>query len=98
MALKKKPPPLSVSRRLIAEERVNVEKRTNARIAELLCKSEECIGQANKATQTEIPLREVLVEVIEWHGCLNLFCFALLLLCMNLLYFQWLYLNKVDKV
>ena len=54
MALKKKPLPLSVSRRLIAEERVNVEKRTKQRIAELLCKSEECIGQANKATQTDI--------------------------------------------
>ena len=98
MAPKNKPPPLSVSHRLIAEERVNVAKRTKERIAQLLSTSEECIGQENKATQTEIPMREVLVEVVEWHGCLNLFCFALLLLCVNLLYFQWLYLNKVDKV
>jgi len=60
MGLKKKPSPLSLSRRLIAEERVNVGKRTNERIAELLSTSEECIGQANKATQTDIPLREVL--------------------------------------
>jgi hypothetical protein len=98
MAPKKKTLPLSVSQRLITEERVNVAKRTTERIAQLLSTSEESIGQDNKATQTEIPLREVHVEVIEWHGCLNLFCFALLLLCINLLFFQWLYLNKVDKV
>ncbi len=98
MAPKKKPLPLAVSERLIAEERVNVAKRTTQRIAQLLSTSEESIGQENKATQTEIPMREVLVEVIEWHGCLILFCFALLLLCINLLYFQWLYMNKVDKV
>ncbi len=88
MAPKKKPLPLSVSQRLIAEKRVNVAKRTTQRIAQLLSTSEGSIGQENKATQTEIPMREVLVEVVEWHGCLNLFCFALLLLCVNLLYFQ----------
>ncbi len=98
MAPKKKPLPLSVSQRLIAEERVNVAKRTTQRIAQLLSTSKESIGQENEATQIEIPMREVLVEVVEWHGCLNLFCFALLLLCVNLLYFQWLYVNKVDKV
>jgi hypothetical protein len=32
------------------------------------------------------------------HYLQRLFCFALLSLCVNLLYFQWLYLNKVDKV
>ena len=88
MAPKKKPLPLSVSQRLIAEKRVNVAKRTTQLIAQLLSTSEESRGQENKATQTEIPMREVLVEVVEWHGCLNLFCFALLLLCVNLLYFQ----------
>jgi hypothetical protein len=98
MAPKKKPPQLSVIQRLIAEERVNVAQRTKERIAQLVSTSKECIGQENKATQTDIPMREVLVEVIEWHGCLNLFCFALLLLCINLLYLQWLYLKKVDKV
>ncbi len=81
--------------RLIEEERVNVQKRTQRRIVMLLEQTDKTVDQA---TQTEISMREVLVEVIEWHGCLNLFCFALLLLCVNPLYFQWLYLNKVDKV
>ena len=95
MGLKKRPQPLAYSLRLIEEERVNVEKRTQRRIAMLFAETNKTV---DKATQTEIPMREVLVEVIEWHGCLNLFCFALLLLCVNLLYFQWLYLHKVDKV
>jgi hypothetical protein len=95
MAPKKRPQPLAYSLRLIEEERVNVEKRTQRRIAMLFAETDKTVDQA---TQTDIPMREVLVEVIEWHGCLNLFCFALLLLCVNLLYFQWLYLNKVDKV
>ena len=95
MAPKKRPQHLDYSLRLIEEERVNVQKRTQRRIAMLLEQTDKTVDQA---TQTEIPMREVLVEVIEWHGCLNLFCFALLLLCVNLLYFQWLYLNKVDKV
>ena len=95
MAPKKRPQHLDYSLRLIEEERVNVQKRTQRRIAMLLEQTDKTVDQA---TQTEIPMREVLVEVIEWHGCLNLFCFALLLLCVNLLYFQWLCLNKVDKV
>ncbi len=95
MAPKKRPPRLASSLRLIEDERVNVEKRTQRRIAMLFPQKDKDVDQA---TQTEIPMREVLVEVIEWHGCLNLFCFGLLLLCINLLYFQWLYFNKVDKV
>ena len=95
MAPKKKPLPLATSLKRIEEERVNVQIRTQRRIAMLFAETDKTV---DKATQTEIPMREVLVEVIEWHGCLNLFCFALLLLCVNLLYFQWLYLNKVDKV
>ena len=95
MPPKKRPSHLDFSLRLIQDERVNVKKRTERRIAFLLEQTDKTVDQA---TQTEIPTREVHVEVIEWHGCLNLFCFALLLLCINLLYFQWLYLNKVDKV
>jgi hypothetical protein len=95
MPPKKRPPHLDYSLRLIEDEYVNVQKRTERRIAMLLEQTDKTVDQA---TQTEIPMREVLVEVIEWHGCLNLFCFALLLLWINLLYFQWLYLNKVDKV
>ena len=95
MGLKKRPQPLAYSLRIIEEERVNVEKRTQRRIAMLFAQTDKTV---DKATQTEIPMREVLVEVTEWHGCLNMFCFALLLLCINLLCLQWLYLNKVDKV
>ena len=95
MGLKKRPQPLAYSLRLIEEERVNVEKHTQRRIAMLFAQTDKTVDQA---TQTEIPMREVLVEEREWHGCLNLFCFAFLLLCINLLYFQWLYLNKVHKV
>jgi len=85
MPPKKNPPHLDYSLRQIADERVNVQKRTERRIAMLL-------------EQTAKTVDQVLVEVKEWHGCLNLFCFALLLLSINLLFLQWLYLNKVDKV
>ncbi len=92
MAPKKNPPSLDYSLRLIADERVNVQKRTLSRIAMLLPQIDKTVDQP---TQTEIPMREVLIEVIEWHACLNLFCFCLLLLCINLLFSQWLYLHKV---
>ncbi len=71
--------------RLIAEERANVQIRTQRNIAMLFAETDKTVDQA---TQTEISMREVLVEVREWHGCLNLFCFALLLLCVNLLFFS----------
>ena len=92
MPPKKRPPHLDYSLRLIEDERVNVKKRTERRIAFLLEQTGKTVDQA---TQTEIPMREVFVEAIEWHWCLNVFCFCLLLLCINLLYFQWLYLYKV---
>ena len=91
MAPKKKPLPLARSRQLIEEERVNVARRTRERIAMLFPTTDYSV---DKATQTEIPIREVVVEIEDWHTCLNAFCFCLLLLCMNLLYFQWLYTNR----
>jgi hypothetical protein len=95
---KPKPLPLARSLQLIAEERVNVARRTRERIA-IIGKDLENdqIYSVDKATQTEIPLREVLVEIHDWHTCLNAFCFCLVLLCMNLLYFQWLYTTS-DKI
>ncbi len=90
MPPKKKPLPLHVSRARIEAERVNVAKRTEARIALLFSKTDAYV---DKATQTEIPMREVLVEIHDWHCCLNTFCFCSLLLCMNLLFCQWLYLQ-----
>jgi hypothetical protein len=94
MAPKKRPPHLDYSLRRIEEDRVNVQKRTQRRIAMLFPQTNKTVDQA---TETEIPMREVLVEVIEWHGCLNLFA-SVCCYCINLLYFQWLYLKKVDKV
>ena len=90
MAPKKRPLPLHVSLRRIEEERVNVAKRTEARIAMLFQQTDYSV---DKATQTEIPMREVLVEIDDWHCCLNTSCFCILLLCMNLLFCQWLYLQ-----
>ena len=92
---KPKPLPLARSLHLIAEERGNVARRTRERCALLSIESEtEEDYSVDKATQTEIPLREVLVEIHNWHTCLNAFCFCLLLFCINLLYFQWLYTAK----
>ena len=88
---KPKPNPLARSLHLIAEERGNVARRTRERIALLCIDSKDQEYSVDKATQTEIPMREVHVEIEDWHTCLNAFCFCLLLLCMNLLYFQWLY-------
>ena len=91
---KPKPNPLARSLHLIDEERGNVARRTRERIALLCIDSEDQEYSVDKATQTEIPLREVLVEIHNWHTCLNAFCFCLLLFCINLLYFQWLYTAK----
>ncbi len=97
---KPKPPPLARSLHLIDEKRGNVERRTRERNALLCIDSEEDQEYSvDKATQTEIPMREVHVEIYNWHTCLNAFCFCLLLLCMNLLYFQWLYTTtKLKRV
>ena len=97
---KPKPNPLARSLHLIAEERGNVARRTRERITLLCIDSENDQDYSvDKATQTEIPLREVLVEIHNWHTCLNAFYFCLVLLCMNLLYFQWLYTTtKLTRV
>ena len=87
MAPKKKPPPLARSLKLIAEERVNIARRTRERVALLFTERENSLD-LDIATTTDIPMREV-------HGCLNLCCICLLLLCLNLLFLQWLYLYKV---
>ena len=97
---KPKPLPLARSLYLIDEEHRNVARRTRERCALLAIDSETDEDYSvDKATQTEIALREVHVEIHNWHTCLNAFCFCLLLLCMNLLYFQWLYnATKLTKV
>ena len=97
---KKKPQQLARSLYLIHEESVNVARRTRERKAQLSIDSEtDQDYSVDKATQTDIPLREVLVEIHDWHTCLNAFCFCLLMLCLNLLYFQWLYTtSKLTRV
>ena len=97
---KPKPLPLARSLYLIHEERVNVARRTRERKAQLCIDSQKGPDYSvDIATQTDIPLREVVVEIHDWHTCLNAFCFCLVLLCMNLLYFQWLYTTtKLTRV
>jgi hypothetical protein len=87
MAPKKRPPPLARSLKLIEAERVDLARRTRERIALLFTETDNRLDLDIAAT-TEIPMREV-------HVCLNLFCFCLLLLCLNVLFLQWLYLYKV---
>ena len=73
----KKKQSLAVSRRKIAAERVNLDLRTTARIEQLY---------ADAGRSSELVLKD-------WHGCLNIFCFVLTILCMILLYLYWQYLN-----
>ncbi len=69
---KPKPLPLARSLYLINEERVNVARRTRERKAQLSIDSEEDTDYSvDKATQTDIPLREVLVEIHDWHSYLS---------------------------
>ncbi len=77
MAPKKKQS-LAVSRRKIEAERVNVDLRTTARIAQLY---------ADAGRSSELVLKD-------WYGCLNTSCFFLTLLCMILLYCHWLAIPK----
>ena len=102
MKTTRKPKPQHLARSLfhIQEERENLTRRTRERCALLFSDSEtDQDYSVDKATQTEIPMHEVVVEITNWHTCLNAFCFCLLLLCMNLLYFQWLYTaRKLTKV
>jgi hypothetical protein len=79
---KKKPVPLHVSQAQINEERANVIRRTNNRIALLTA----------AAQQDRIPL---LAEKENWHCCLNTIYFCVLLLLLNLLFYQWLYYQTV---
>jgi hypothetical protein len=61
MPPKKRPQHLDYSLRLIVieDERVNVEKRTQRRIAMLFAQKDKTV---NQATQTEIPMREVATD------------------------------------
>ena len=78
----KKKQSLALSRKKIEAERVNVKLRTEQRIAQLY---------ADAGRSSELVL-------IDYHGCLNTFCFILILLYMTLLYCYWLYLKSTVTV
>jgi hypothetical protein len=93
MPRKPEPKPLWVTQAIINKERANVAQRTQLRIAQLFAETEESIRQVNVAAQQgRIPL---LAKKENWHCCLNTFCFCVLLLLLNLLFFQWLYYQTV---
>ena len=74
----KKRQSLAVSRKKIAQERVNMEVRRLQRIEKLY---------ADAGRSSELVLKD-------WHSCLNVFCFFITVLCMILLYCHWLSLNS----
>ena len=73
----KKKQSLAVSRRKIAAERVDYDLRRTARIEKLY---------ADAGRSSELVLKD-------WHGCLNIFCFVLTIMCMILLYLYCEYLT-----
>jgi hypothetical protein len=84
MAPKKKPQPLHRSLQLIQEERANVAKRTQQRIAQLFAEEE------NAVIYNENP-HDKVGHVL--HCYLNTFCFCVWLGIMNLLFLQWVYMK-----
>ncbi len=79
MAPKKRPQTLHKSLRLIKEERANVVKRTQKRIAQLFAEEEANVVPDEAAD---------VVPDSDWHSCLNTFCFCMLLAIINLLFLQ----------
>jgi hypothetical protein len=88
MAPKRKPPPLHRSLQLIEEERINVAKRTQQRIAQL-CAHETKSVDFNRLHE---------VEHAQWQCCVNNICFCVLLVIANLLFFQWVYIKTNVQV
>ena len=92
MPSKPKRKPLSVTQRAIKEEQVNVVKRTEKRIRQLLGPSQDSTDteQVSVATQTDCILA---TDRQARNSYLNACCFSVLVDCMNVLLFQWLYLH-----
>jgi hypothetical protein len=89
MAPKKRPQPLQKSLRLIEEERANVVKRTQVRIAQLIAAEEAHVVRDEE--DNVVPLPDY-----DWHCYMNTLCFCMLLVLMNLLFLQWLYYKVHD--
>ena len=73
----KKKQSLALSLKKIAAERGNMKLRREQRVAELY---------ADAGRSSELVLQD-------WHGCLNVSCFFITVLCVVLLYCHWLSLN-----
>jgi len=85
MAPKKKPQPLHRSLQLIQEERANVAKRTQQRIAQLFAEEENAFIYNDNH-------KDKVGHVLH-HCYLNAFCFCVWLGIMNLLFLQWVYMK-----
>ena len=84
----RKPQPLHKSLTLIEEERRNVAKRTQQRIAQLYA-DETKRNDFNKIEE---------VQHAQWLCCVNNICFCVLLVIVNLLFFQWVYYKTNIRV
>ena len=73
-----------MSQRLINEERLNVARKTQQRIAQLFAENEESIGQENIQTQTDCTAF-VYFPFEYSYLYVNAICVCVLLVCMNLL-------------
>jgi hypothetical protein len=89
MAPKKRPQPLQKSLRLIEEERANVVKRTQVRIAQLIAAEEAHVVRDEEDNVVPVP-------DYDWHCYMNTLCFCMLLVLMNLLFFECLYYKVHD--
>ncbi len=85
MPPKNNPLPLHVSRALIEAERFNVAKSTQRRI-DLLRATEK-----QRNDEDEDDKEPVVTSNVDSHCCINIFCFCVSLVLMNLLFLQWLY-------
>ncbi len=84
-AFQKKTLPLHVSRARIEAERANVLLRTQRRIALLRATEDQ------RNTQDDDDEDPVTIRTVHYHSCLNMFCFCVSLITVNLLFLQWLY-------
>jgi hypothetical protein len=89
MVPKKRPQPLHKSLRLIEDERANVVKRTQVRVAQLIAEEEANVVQDEEDNVVPVP-------DYDWHCYLSTLCFCTLLVLMNLLFLQWLYYKVHD--
>ncbi len=94
MPTKPKPKPLWVTQAAIKKEQADMKKRAQLRIAQLFAESEDSKGQVNVATQTDVTLQSA--TAMQYRNVyLTVCCFCVLILCMNLLLLQWLYLYVI---